>query len=414
MKITASRFTSEATLVITLLVLLGLLAACGGTGGKSGSGNNGGTSTAAQAAPEFLYVSDTIGQLFGFSVDGNSGALTTIRNGRPMDVVGVGATGVVRIAADPNGTDLYYSRAQLAGGANLGVLFSMGAGELGTWPDMNQSVTMPPGKVAVDPLGKNLYLIPDPSARSREILSFSITSGTPHSPHLVALSTPTTAVPGVPQDITVDPSGHYVYVTFGGAAGAQVAGYSRDQTTGALTNLPNSPFANTGGSDSQGIRITPSGSFAVIANAATNNVSVMSLDATTGTLTNVAGSPFAAGASPLAVAVDPSSKFVFAANEGDNTLSTYSIGAGGTLSAVAGSPYTVGSKPQSVTVDPSGQFVYVATADGNVWGFALNTTTGSLTAVTGSPFHPSVTTDTTSGFCGPCGAELRDVVVLKP
>jgi hypothetical protein len=44
------------------------------------------------------------------------------------------------------------------------------------------------------------------------------------------------------------------------------AGMSPDQTTGTLTSLLNSQFAN-GGNGSQGVRITPSGSFAVIANA---------------------------------------------------------------------------------------------------------------------------------------------------
>jgi DNA-binding beta-propeller fold protein YncE len=179
----------------------------------------------------------------------------------------------------------------------------------------------------------------------------------------------------------------------------QVAGYARDQTTGALTNLPNSPFGNTGGNDSQGIRITSGGTFAVIANAATNNVSVMSLDGTTGTLTNIGGSPFAAGVNPLAVAVDPSGKFAFVTNEGDNTLSAYAIGAGGQLSVMSGSPFSVASQPQGVTVDPSGQFVYVDTADGNVYGFSLNTGTASLTPITGSPF--------------PANGTLRDIVVLK-
>ena len=107
----------------------------------------------------------------------------------------------------------------------------------------------------------------------------------------------------------MDLSGRYVYVTFAAAAGVQVAGYACDPTTGALTNLPNSPFGNTGGNGSQGIRVTPGGTFAVIANSATNNVSVMSLDGATGTLTNIGPSPFAGGASPLAAAVNPNLPF---------------------------------------------------------------------------------------------------------
>jgi len=392
----------RVTLVVSVLLVLGLLAGCGGGGsGTSNGGNNGAPAPVAPAtATQFLYVSDTNGELFGFSVDANSGVLSPIRSGNPMDVVGGGFGGVVRIASDPNGNNLYVARAALDKGDNLMVLFLMpdGSGNLGTWSDLGQALTIPPGKLAVDPSSKNLYVIPDPSANLNEILSFSIAPGSPHSPHLVALSTPTTGVPGVPPGITVDPSGHYVYVTFAGAPGMQIAGYSRDQTTGALTNLPSSPFGNTGGNDSQEIRITPSGTFAAVANAATNDVSIMSLN--TGTLTNISGSPFPAGASPLSVAIDPSSKFVFVANQGDNTLSAYAMGPDGGLTAISGSPFTVGSQPQGVTVDLSGKFAYVASADGNVWGFTLNTGTDSLTPITGSPFHANGT--------------LRDIVVLKP
>ena len=114
---------------------------------------------------------------------------------------------------------------------------------------------------------------------------------------------------------------------------------------------------------------------------------------------NIGGSPFASGANPLAAAVDPSGKFLFVANEGDNTLSAYAIGAAGELSAITGSPFSVGNQPQGVTADPSGKFVYVATADGNVYGFSLNTGTASFTPITGSPF--------------PANGTLQDIVVLK-
>ena len=397
--IAAPRFTSKAALGLLVLFLLRLLTGCG-----SSSVSNPPPPPPPPSPSEFLYVSDTVGELFGFSIDPTLGALSPVRSGHPMDVVGTGVGGIVRAVPDPSGTNLYVSRAAVDGGSNLMVLFMMPPqpnddGELGTWSDLGQTLTVPPGTLAVDLLSKNLYVIPDPSATLDEVLSFSISPGTPHSPHLVSLASPMTGASGVPQDITVDPSGHYVYVTFAGAAGVEVAGYSRDQATGALTALPNSPFGNIGGNNSQGIRITPNGSFAVIANAATNNVSVMSLDPGTGTLTNISQSPFAAGASPVAVALDPTSKFVFIANDGDNTLSAYTMGSGGELTPIGGSPFTVGTQPQGVTVDPSGQFVYVASADGKVYAFKLNAGTASMTPVTGSPFSANGT--------------LCDIVVLK-
>lgn len=167
--IAAPRLTTKATLALLILFVVRVLTGCGGSGGS-----NSVSTTPPPTPSEFLYVSGSVGELFGFSIDPNSGALSPIRSGNPM---GAGPGGVVRMAADPNGTNLYVSRAALDGGDNLMVLFwraatqSHDAGDLGTWSDLGQSLTIPPGKLAVDPSVKNLYVIPDPSANLDEILS---------------------------------------------------------------------------------------------------------------------------------------------------------------------------------------------------------------------------------------------------
>lgn len=166
--------------VTSLLGVFLLLAVLAGGGGSS-------TTTTRPPPPpptpsEFLYVSGSVGELFGFSVDPNSGTLSPIRSGHPMDA-GIG--GLVRVVPDPNGTNLYVSRAALDGQPNLDVLFwraataTHDAGDLGTWSDLTQALTIPPGKLGVDTSAKNLYVIPDPSANVNEVLSFSITPGTP-------------------------------------------------------------------------------------------------------------------------------------------------------------------------------------------------------------------------------------------
>lgn len=55
--------------------------------------------------------------------------------------------------------------------------------------------------------------------------------------HLVASGAPGMEALGVPQELSVDPSGHYVYVIFAGALGLEVAGHSCDQITGARASL---------------------------------------------------------------------------------------------------------------------------------------------------------------------------------
>jgi DNA-binding beta-propeller fold protein YncE len=89
--------------------------------------------------------------------------------------------------------------------------------------------------------------------------------------------------------------------------------------------------------------------FAYVANAG-GNVSAYSIGAN-GALKQLLTSPFAAGNAPLSVAVDPTGKFAYVANNGSNTVSAYSIGANGALTSL-GLPFTAGSGPFSVAITP--------------------------------------------------------------
>ncbi|HKJ22163.1 MAG TPA: beta-propeller fold lactonase family protein, partial [Gammaproteobacteria bacterium] len=77
-------------------------------------------------------------------------------------------------------------------------------------------------------------------------------------------------------------------------------------------------------------------------------------------------------------------RFLYAVNNGDDTVSAYAIDAtSGALTAAAG-PVSTGRSPQAVAVEPSGRFVYVATASG-VSAYRINGTSGALTPITGAP-----------------------------
>ena len=84
----------------------------------------------------------------------------------------------------------------------------------------------------------------------------------------------------------------------------------------------------------------------------------------TAALVPVPGSPFAAAAYPFSVAVDPTGKFVYVANAGNDNVSVYSLGSNGALTE-SGFPFAAGSAPFSETVDPTGKFVYVANSLGS-------------------------------------------------
>ena len=92
-----------------------------------------------------------------------------------------------------------------------------------------------------------------------------------------------------------------------------------------------------------------------MANDNDNTVSAYSIDSN-GALKAVPGSPFATGITPTSVAVDPTSKFAYVANEGTfgvpSNVSAYSIGSNGALTPVPGSPFAAGFIPSSVAITP--------------------------------------------------------------
>jgi 6-phosphogluconolactonase (cycloisomerase 2 family) len=198
--------------------------------------------------------------------------------------------------------------------------------------------------------------------------------------------------------VTVDPSGRFAYVANGNSN--NVSAYTIDSTTGALSQLSNSPFAAGGGPTS--VAVDPSGKFAYVANGH-GGVSAYTIDSTTGTLSQLSSSPFPAGAGPNSVAVDPSGKFAYVANQSSNNVSAYTIDSTtGALSQLSSSPFLAGSRPFSVAVDPSGKFAYVANGtSNNVSAYTIDSTTGALTLVGSFPAGPtpiSVTVDHSGRF----------------
>jgi 6-phosphogluconolactonase len=100
------------------------------------------------------------------------------------------------------------------------------------------------------------------------------------------------------------------------------------------------------------------------------------------------------GNGPTSVAVDPSSKFAYVVNRGDNTLSMYVINSS-TGDLTANGTIATGTEPFAVVVDPSGKFAYVTNESGSVSIYTLNgngTLTSAGTATAGSgPISMAVT-----------------------
>ena len=194
-----------------------------------------------------------------------------------------------------------------------------------------------------------------------------------------------------PNAVTATPSDAFVYTANFNAG--NVSAFSTS-SSGALTAVPGSPFP--GQPDAFAIAVDPSSKFLYIANAnsTSNNISGYTINSATGALTAMSGSPFQAGNDTRAVAVDPTGKFLYAANATSNDVSAYAINSvTGVLTQITGSPFPLpsgASVPQSIAIDPASKFVFVGdTASPDVCAFTITAATGALTVVTGSPFANS-------------------------
>jgi len=379
--------------------LLAVLAGCGGGGSSTSTSNNGGGSP-LPAGTELLYVGDNVGLIHGFGVDPNSGKLTPLPT---VAVTNQAAAGDVGLAADSGGMVLYATSAGVGGPNVLSFIVNKTTGAL--TPSGSVALPVPPRKLA-----GYLYVIPDPSANAAQMFAFSING---INAALTQLS-PTVTLPGPPHDLAIvdfknvstgKVASSWMGLTFDGTSGGEIQGIVL-QPNGGATGLQLGSPSSSGGTSPQGIRVTPDGKFVIVANQGTSNVSVFSLDATTGALTEVPGSPFPSGQQPAPVAIYPppvpitastccpSGKFVFVGNTGGNSLSAYTIDSSGSLTPVAGTPIPLGSnaQPSSIAVDPGGKFVYVSMGTQQVAGFALDPSTGVLTPLTGSPFSVGAVT----------------------
>jgi 6-phosphogluconolactonase (cycloisomerase 2 family) len=232
------------------------------------------------------------------------------------------------------------------------------------------------------------------NAQSGNVSGFSLNTNSgfltqvPGSPFTVGSTLQST-----PLSVVADSAGNFVYVSNTGEG--TVSAFRVDQTNGALiANVPNAPFAAGGGP--QPVTLHPSKLFAYVANAGSSNLSAYLVNTVTGVLTPitnpdpVAPDPnfFGAGSIPQQVTIDPSGKFALVANAGSNNVSVYAINQiDGRLAEVTGSPFPSEGLSQRVIVDPTGKFVFVPNAGThNVSAYQLNSTTGFLTPVAGSPF----------------------------
>lgn len=237
------------------------------------------------------------------------------------------------------------------------------------------------------PNGQYLYVA---NEGSNNVAQFTIgTNG-----QLVAGKTYTT--PGSePVSLAINSAGTYLFVldyygpgfsdTTPGPGGLVVYPINSDGTLGTPVSGGGSSFTSVQCFPA-GVAVTADGKYAYVTN--TNSVVVTTSAPSTstppatpatcptqgtisgfaigasGALTPATGSPYAAGTTPTGIAIDPTSRFVYATDSIQNQLIVYDIQGGGSLLPLNNGPFTTGTFPVDVAIDPRGKYLYVSNYNG--------------------------------------------------
>ncbi len=152
-----------------------------------------------------------------------------------------------------------------------------------------------------------------------------------------------------------------------------VSGYTINPATGVLTAISGSPFPT--GLGPSAMAVSSNGFFAYVANGQANTVTAFRVLTEGGLLvvqnTTANPNPVSVGSNPSALAISSDTQYLYVANRGSATVTTFAIGTGGVLTLVSptgSNPNPVsaaGSAPNSLAISHDGKFLYVANSGSN-------------------------------------------------
>jgi len=331
------------------------------------------------AATHFAYVSNADSStITAYSVNSATGALVAV-SGSPFG----GVNGPLALALAPNSD--FLAVGNLNGGGISVFRVSKTTGSLTAVANSPFSTGGSgfPARSLFHTTG-NFFYAGLQLSPTNEIAGFSVD---PSTGALTPL--PNSPFPGQPaiggggvNSLALHPSGNFLYAS-GSFQG--IAGYSVD-SAGNLTQLPGSPFAVAGAFPNSTLVVHPSGNFLYMADFDADGVRVFPI-ASDGSLGGeIAGSPFFSGTGAKDLVLDLTGKFAYVINDGDSNVTAFRVDTNtGSLTFIGNT--NTGLSPFGLTVDSSGKSLYVTNqSDGNVSACSINSGTGALSPVAGSPF----------------------------
>jgi 6-phosphogluconolactonase (cycloisomerase 2 family) len=327
---------------------------------------------------KYVFVANPLdgaaGSVAAFTIVPTTGALNAVA-APYTPTLGTAPAG---LALYPSGAYLYTANSGSANvetwGITAGALNELSVASTGSAPTPANNV---PYSLAFDPAGFLYVGSNDNPSGTVEGFTVADTTGV-----LTVQPTSPYASGNVPYSLALDPTDSFLYAA--NVTDGTVSEYTLvNGVPSGLTysNTLTNPYA---------IAVYPAGGFVYITDNTANVVQEYTYDATTGKLTagTAPGDSLPTGMTPQGIAIDPTGSFLYVSNSGDGTVSAFTINAStGALTAVTGPfqstlTHIPSATPTALAVDPSSQYLYVANGDdGTITVFAITATTGSLAQV---------------------------------
>jgi len=340
---------------------------------------------------------DTVSE-YSIGTDGTLTLLNTVET--PQGTVATGQR-PFSVAITPTGGYAYVANS--SGTSNTGSISAFSVAADGSLIALTGSPVASgpnPNSVTIDPSGTHLYATNlsytasqggGPGSISQYTIDPATGALTP-----IAGADPVTGV--APASLAINPLGTFAYVA--NDTDGTVSEYSIDPNTGGLVPL-STPTIPAGTAANYAL-VDPSGRFLYVANQYSDNLSEYSIDPTTGLLTSIGTTANDANAlQPRFIAIDTTGTYVYTANYGSNSVSEYTITQSGpnagVLTLVADVTTGPTTDPNGVTIDPTGKYLYAADRQaGTLSEFSIGVG-GALTPL----IVPPNTTNTVAAGTGP-------------